>query len=164
MSHSWLASRATAFDSSGIRKVFDLAAKMKDPINLSIGQPDFDVPEAARQAMVEAVQSGKNGYAQTQGITPLLEKLQAQVQAEFGHADRKVFVTSGTSGGLLVAIMALVNPGDEVISVRSVLCYLRAAREVDGRPRGVRRNVSKIFDRFGSRARRHYQQNQGDIV
>ena len=115
MSHSWLASRATAFDSSGIRKVFDLAAKMKDPINLSIGQPDFDVPEAARQAMLEAVQSGKNGYAQTQGITPLLEKLQAQVQAEFGHADRKVFVTSGTSGGLLVAIMALVNPGDEII-------------------------------------------------
>ncbi len=115
MAHSWLASRATAFDSSGIRKVFDLAAKMKDPINLSIGQPDFDVPELAREAMVEAVQSGKNGYAQTQGITPLLEKLQAQVQAEFGHADRKAFVTSGTSGGLLVAIMALVNPGDEVI-------------------------------------------------
>src|SRR4029079_1733360 len=115
MSHSWLASRATAFDSSGIRKVFDLAAKMKDPINLSIGQPDFDVPEAARQAMVEAVQSGKNGYAQTQGITPLLEKLQAQVQAEFGDSGRKAFVTSGTSGGLLLAMMARVNPGDEMI-------------------------------------------------
>jgi aspartate/methionine/tyrosine aminotransferase len=115
MPNPWLASRATAFDSSGIRKVFDLAAKMKDPINLSIGQPDFDVPEAARQAMIEAVASGKNGYAQTQGITPLLEKLQVQVQAEFGHADRKAFVTSGTSGGLLLSMMALVNPGDEVI-------------------------------------------------
>jgi aspartate/methionine/tyrosine aminotransferase len=115
MPHNWLASRATAFDSSGIRKVFDLAAKMKDPINLSIGQPDFDVPEAARQAMVDAVRSGKNGYAQTQGITPLLEKLQAQVQTEFGHTDRKAFVTSGTSGGLLLSMMALVNPGDEVI-------------------------------------------------
>ena len=39
--HPWLSARSTAFDSSGIRKVFDLAAKMKDPINLSIGQPDF---------------------------------------------------------------------------------------------------------------------------
>jgi aspartate/methionine/tyrosine aminotransferase len=115
MPHSWLSARTLAFDSSGIRKVFDLAAKMTDPINLSIGQPDFDVPEAARQAMIDAVSNRKNGYAQTQGIAPLLEKLQAEVSAEFKHADRKVFVTSGTSGGLLLAMMALVNAGDEVI-------------------------------------------------
>src|SRR5260221_617169 len=115
MSHRWLASRAMAFDSSGIRKVFDLAAKMKDPINLSIGQPDFDVPEAARQAMIDAVGSRKNGYAQTQGIAPLLEKLQTQINKQYAHADRKVFVTSGTSGGLLLVMMALVDPGDEVI-------------------------------------------------
>src|SRR5262245_41840967 len=96
----WLASRALAFDSSGLRKVFDLAAKMKDPINLSIGQPDFDVPDAARQAMIDAVSDRKNGYAQTQGIAPLLEKLRARVNQQYGHADRKVFITSGTSGGL----------------------------------------------------------------
>ena len=64
---------------------------------------------------MEAVNNRKNGYAQTQGIAPLLEKLQAQVAVEFKHADRKVFVTSGTSGALLLAMMALVNPGDEVI-------------------------------------------------
>src|SRR4029077_10524706 len=105
--------RALAFDSSGIRKVFDLAAKMKDPINLSIGQPDFDVPEMARQAMIAAVSGRKNGYSQTQGIAPLLEKLQARIGTQYGHADRKVFITSGTSGGLLLVMMALVNPGDE---------------------------------------------------
>ena len=49
MSHPWIADRTRHFDSSGIRKVFDLAAKMKDPINLSIGQPDFDVPEAVQR-------------------------------------------------------------------------------------------------------------------
>src|SRR5262249_50775796 len=115
MTHRWLADRASAFDSSGIRKVFDLAAKMKDPINLSIGQPDFDVPDEARRAMVEAVGEGKNGYAQTQGISPLLEKLTVQVRSQYQHADRKVVVTSGTSGGLFLALMVLVNPGDEVI-------------------------------------------------
>jgi aspartate/methionine/tyrosine aminotransferase len=115
MPHPWLASRTAAFDSSGIRKVFDLAAKMKDPINLSIGQPDFDVPPLAKQAMVDAVNSGKNGYTPTQGIAPLVEKLQTQVTADFHHADRKAIVTSGTSGGLLLSMMALVNPGDEVI-------------------------------------------------
>ncbi len=39
-----IADRMALLDSSGIRKVFDLAASMKNPINLSIGQPDFDVP------------------------------------------------------------------------------------------------------------------------
>ncbi len=46
MTNPWIAQRMGYFDSSGIRKVFDLAATMKDPINLSIGQPDFDVPDA----------------------------------------------------------------------------------------------------------------------
>jgi aspartate/methionine/tyrosine aminotransferase len=103
------------FDSSGIRKVFDLASKMKDPINLSIGQPDFDVPEEIKQAAIDAIRSGKNGYALTQGMPVLRDKLQARVDAEFGQADRSVFVTSGTSGGLVLAMLALVNPGDEVI-------------------------------------------------
>ncbi len=115
MSHPWIADRTSLFDSSGIRKVFDLAAKMRNPINLSIGQPDFDVPSVAREAAIEAIQSGKNGYAMTQGMPVLRDKLQARVDAEYGHQDRKLFITSGTSGGLVLAMLALVNPGDEVI-------------------------------------------------
>jgi aspartate aminotransferase/aminotransferase len=112
---NWLADRTTCFDASGIRKVFDLAAKMTDPINLSIGQPDFDVPEPVKQAAIEAIRNGKNGYSLSQGVPALREKLQARVKAQFGHDDREVFVTSGTSGALLLAMFVLVNPGDEVI-------------------------------------------------
>jgi len=115
MTHPWVADRTTVFNSSGIRKVFDLAAKLADPINLSIGQPDFDVPDEVKTACVEAIQTGKNGYALTQGMPILREKLQAQIDAEYGHADRKVFVSSGTSGGLVLSMMSMVNPGDEVI-------------------------------------------------
>lgn len=115
MSQTWIADRTKAFDSSGIRKVFDLAAQLKDPINLSIGQPDFDVPEEIRSACVDAIQSGKNGYALTQGMPVLRDKLQAQVDQEYGAGDRKVFVCSGTSGGLVLSLLSLVNPGDEVI-------------------------------------------------
>jgi len=112
---NWLADRTNCFDASGIRKVFDLAAKMTDPINLSIGQPDFDAPEPVKQAAIEAIRGGKNGYSLSQGVPALREKLQARVQAQFGHDDREVFVTSGTSGALLLAMFVLVNPGDEVI-------------------------------------------------
>ena len=111
----WIAQRTHAFDSSGIRKVFDLAANLSDPINLSIGQPDFDVPAEVRAACIDAIQSGKNGYALTQGMPVLRDKLQSQIDAEYGHADRQVFVSSGTSGGLVLAMLSLVNPGDEVI-------------------------------------------------
>lgn len=116
MSDRWIADRMHLIDASGIRKVFDLAAKMKDPINLSIGQPHFDTPTPIKDALFAAVNAGKNAYSQTQGIAPLLVKLQTNVDAEFGHSDRKVFVTSGTSGGLMLALLALVNPGDEVIT------------------------------------------------
>ena len=115
MSERWIADRMHKIDASGIRKVFDLAAKMRDPINLSIGQPHFDTPEPIKQALHDAVDAGKNAYSQTQGISPLLEKIQASVNAEFGHSDRKVFISSGTSGGLMLSLSVLVNPGDEVI-------------------------------------------------
>ncbi|HTM55958.1 MAG TPA: aminotransferase class I/II-fold pyridoxal phosphate-dependent enzyme [Pirellulales bacterium] len=115
MSHPWIADRIQHFDSSGIRKVFDLAAAMTDPINLSIGQPDFDVPPEVQRAAIEAIEGRKNGYTPTQGIAPLREKLQERIAAEYGHTTRQVVITSGTSGGLVLALMALVNPGDEVI-------------------------------------------------
>jgi aspartate/methionine/tyrosine aminotransferase len=115
MSDRWLAERTTYFDASGIRKVFDLGAKLQEPINLSIGQPDFDVPEPVRQAAIEAIQSRKSGYALSQGMPVLREKLQARVDRQYGHADREVFVTCGTSGGLMLAVLVLVDPGDEVI-------------------------------------------------
>ncbi|HLA85608.1 MAG TPA: aminotransferase class I/II-fold pyridoxal phosphate-dependent enzyme [Thermoguttaceae bacterium] len=112
---NWIAERAQCFDASGIRKVFDLGAKLTDPINLSIGQPDFDVPEPARRAAVEAINGGRNGYSVTQGAAVLRDKLQARVDAAYAHEDRQTLVTSGTSGGLVLAMMVLVNPGDEVI-------------------------------------------------
>jgi aspartate aminotransferase/aminotransferase len=114
--HPWISDRADSFDSSGIRRVFDLAAKLKDPINLSIGQPDFDVPNEVKKAAIEAIESGKNAYSPTQGIGALRERLQRQVGEQYpDHGDRDVFVSSGTSGGLMLAMLSMINPGDEVI-------------------------------------------------
>jgi aspartate aminotransferase/aminotransferase len=115
MSDRWIADRMRLIDASGIRKVFDLAANMQNPINLSIGQPHFDTPAPIKAALHAAVDAGKNAYSQTQGIKPLLDKIQGSIAAEYGHADRKVMITSGTSGGLMLALCTLVNPGDEVL-------------------------------------------------
>jgi len=115
MTQGWLSKRMQTFDSSGIRKVFDLSEQMADPINLSIGQPDFDVPEPAKQAAIQAIERGQNGYSVTQGMAALREPLEKDARQRFGPADRQLLITSGTSGGLVLAILALVDPGDEVI-------------------------------------------------
>ena len=52
MNDAWIADRMNQIDASGIRKAFDMSKAMKDPINLSIGLPDFDVPEPVKTAAI----------------------------------------------------------------------------------------------------------------
>jgi len=110
-----ISSRARAFDSSGIRKAFDLAARLEDPINLAIGQPDFAMPSEAREAAKRAIDAGWNGYTQTQGIPELRARLEEAARADTGQPERKLCVTSGSSGALVLVLMTLLDPGDEVI-------------------------------------------------
>jgi aspartate aminotransferase len=110
-----IADRAYKIDASGIRKVFALAATMKDPINFSIGQPDFDVPEELKEQAIKAIQAGINKYSQTAGDDTLLKKISDDVSSETGWKNPACIVTSGVSGGLLLAFLAMINPGDEVI-------------------------------------------------
>lgn len=112
-----IAERMSKLDASGIRKVFDLAATMKNPINLSIGQPNFDVPEEVREAAVAAIRGGQNKYTQTQGTGELRLAIAGLIREEFGwsESDHPVLITSGVSGALLLAFLVLINPGDEVI-------------------------------------------------
>lgn len=120
--------RLRAIDASGIRRVFDLAAKLDDPINLSIGQPDFDVPDAIKDAACDAIRGGFNSYTQTQGIADLRDKVRARLKHEFpetlgesgggaldADGDTGILVTSGVSGALMLVLMATVQPGDEVL-------------------------------------------------
>jgi aspartate aminotransferase len=111
----YLSQRALGVDASGIRKVFDLAAKMKDPINLSIGLPDFDVPDVVKEAAIDSIRKGHNRYTQTQGIEPLRTKLRESLTQEIGRDVGDVLITSGVSGGLFLAILATINPGDEAV-------------------------------------------------
>jgi aspartate/methionine/tyrosine aminotransferase len=107
--------RAAAFDSSGIRRVFDLMRTLPDPINLSIGQPDFPMPQAAQDAACGATHAGKNGYTVTQGIPELRERLEQEARRQLCQTERALCVTSGTSGGLVLTLMTLIDPGDDVI-------------------------------------------------
>ena len=118
-----ISARAKALDTSGIRKVFELGATLKDPINLSIGQPDFPVPDELKRAAKDAIDADHNGYTLTQGIPALRARICEHLVADLGwprdlgqpNASTGAVVTGGTSGALLLSFLALLDPGDEII-------------------------------------------------
>ncbi len=111
----FIADRMSRIDASGIRKIFALAAQIKDPINLSIGQPDFDVADDVKEEAIQQIRAGFNQYTQTWGIEELRQEASAYYQRRFGAPLENVMITGGVSGGLFLALLATVNPGDEVL-------------------------------------------------
>jgi aspartate aminotransferase len=101
---------------SGIREVFEAAGG--DAINLGLGQPDFPTPDHAREAAVEAIESGKtDGYTSNAGIPELRESV-SEKHARDNNLDippENVIATAGGSEALHLAIEAHVSAGEEVI-------------------------------------------------
>ncbi len=110
-----LTKRTSRIDASGIRKVFELGQSVKDPINLSIGQPHFDVPREVQEAAIAAIRSGRNAYTLTQGLPSLNARVREAAAAVTGREFESSMITCGVSGGLVLAFMALVEAGVEVL-------------------------------------------------
>jgi aspartate aminotransferase/aminotransferase len=68
-----------------------------------------------KQAAIDSIKAGQNRYTQTQGIAPLRERIRKELSTEVGRDVGEVLITSGVSGGLLLAILATIDPGDEAI-------------------------------------------------
>lgn len=109
------AKRMDRLEVSGIRRIFDLVAGIKNPVNLSLGQPDFDVAPEIKQAAIRSILDGRNGYTVTQGIPELRAKIRKEIEARAGFRGGDVLVTSGVAGALFLAMGVLVEKGDEVV-------------------------------------------------
>ncbi|RJX29948.1 MAG: aminotransferase class I/II-fold pyridoxal phosphate-dependent enzyme [Desulfarculus sp.] len=87
-------------------------------INLSQGFPDWDTPEEVKEAAVKALRDGYNQYAITWG-TPNLRRALAQRLGAYNHIacdpETQITVTCGATEGMIAALKALINPGDEII-------------------------------------------------
>ncbi|QGZ30298.1 pyridoxal phosphate-dependent aminotransferase [Stutzerimonas stutzeri] len=87
-------------------------------LNLSQGFPDFDGPDALREAVARHVMAGHNQYAPMTGLPALREQVAAKVASLYGrqaNADTEITVTPGATQAIFCAIHAVVRPGDEVI-------------------------------------------------
>jgi aminotransferase len=87
-------------------------------VNLAQGICDTDVPEVVAEGATAAIRAGLNIYTRLDGIARLREAIAAKVQRTLGitvDPEREVLVTSGATGAFHAAVMALLNPGDEVL-------------------------------------------------
>jgi aminotransferase len=101
---------------SGIRKFYNKVAKVPDAISLTLGQPDFPVPLAIREAMIQAIRAGKTEYTPNSGIIELRKELCNYLYSmDIIYSPEEVCITAGGSEGLFSVFNALLNPGDKVI-------------------------------------------------
>ncbi|MEM1551649.1 MAG: pyridoxal phosphate-dependent aminotransferase [Candidatus Bathyarchaeia archaeon] len=123
---------------SGIRRFFALAQEFPDIINLSVGEPDFTPPMHVLEGGWKAVLEGKTHYAPTNGIPELREALAEKARKEYGlkyDPNSEVVVTVGGTEAISLALMALVNPGDEVLIPNpGFVCYEPSVRLAGGIP------------------------------
>ena len=111
------AQRLDQFQESVIRDMARLAMQ-HNAINLSQGFPDFPIHKSIQAAAIEAIEEGLNQYTVTWGYPPLRQKLAELYTERLGWSvdpDRHVTVTVGVSEGIAAAMLATLNPGDEII-------------------------------------------------
>ena len=104
-------------DMSPIRKVFDLAKELENPVNLSIGLPHFNAEDTLKIKLCHAVNQEHNRYTPTQGLAELRKQVQQKLLVENNISCdmENIMITSGVAGGFDLALRCLLNPGEEVI-------------------------------------------------
>jgi len=111
-----LNSNLTGLRRSGIRLYTNLAKTVPGCVMLTIGEPDFDTPQAISDAAVVALQSNRTHYAPNQGVEALRQAV-AAFETDRGMActPEQVLITAGATGALFTALLGILNPGEEVV-------------------------------------------------
>ena len=115
---NYLSKRVATLKPSGIRKFFDIAATMKDVISLGIGEPDFTTPGPILQAGISSLQNGETHYTSNWGKFELRQAIADNLKNLYGvsyNPENEIIATVGVSEALYLTMVAVLDPGDEVI-------------------------------------------------
>lgn len=109
--------RTSQFTESVIREMTRLAIE-HDAVNLAQGFPDFGAPEEVKRAAQEAIAADINQYAITWGAKPFRDAIRAKYQKRYGldyDPEREITVCCGATEGMIATLLAVTNPGEEII-------------------------------------------------
>ncbi len=116
---------------SGIRRYFDIAARMEDVVTLGIGEPDFVTPQHIMNAGMRSMSDGHTGYTGNAGTLELRTAIANHIEKLYGlhyEPETEVLVTVGVSEAFWLAMKAILDPGDEVLVVEP--CFVANAASV----------------------------------
>jgi Aspartate/tyrosine/aromatic aminotransferase len=101
------------------QKARELKAAGRDVIGLGAGEPDFDTPDNIKEAAIAAIRRGETKYTNVEGIPELRKAISAKFKRENGldYAPSQIFVAAGGKAIIYNALLATLNPGDEVICI-----------------------------------------------
>ena len=120
-----LSKKVETIQPSGIRKFFDIVSEMEDVISLGVGEPDFDTPWHIRDEGIYTLEKGRTFYTSNSGLKELrvaiAEYLRRRFEVSYDPL-HEILVTVGGSEGIDVALRAMLDPGDEVLSPEP--CYV----------------------------------------
>lgn len=114
-----ISQRVESLSPSGIRRFFDLLSTMEDVISLGVGEPDFATPWHISEAAISGIEKGYTMYTSNRGMLELRQELARNLSARYEleyDPDSELLITVGVSEGLDLAMRAVINPRDEVIS------------------------------------------------
>ncbi len=114
----YLSDRARQVKPSGIRRFFEIAATMDNVISLGIGEPDFVSPRPVIDAAIGSLHEGKTGYTANSGLKELRDEIAAELSGRYGvtyDPGSEIIVTVGVSEAMMLSMLALLNPGDEIL-------------------------------------------------
>ena len=137
--------RLQPFTSTIFAEMTALAAR-HDAVNLGQGFPDTDGPQSMLDAAVQAIQDGRNQYAPGPGVPALRHAVAADRLQRYGLShdpDTEVLVTVGATEAITAAILALVQPGEEVVMIEPYYDSYPAAVALAG---AIRRTVALVAD------------------
>jgi aminotransferase len=141
--------KVRAIPASGIRHFFELIANMDGVISLGVGEPDFVTPGSFVQAGIDAAKQGETHYTSNYGLLSLREAVSDHLDRLYGvryNPKNEIIITVGVSEALLLALHALLDPGDEVLSSDPYyVAYLPTVVLAGGRFVPVRTTVEEDF-------------------
>ena len=133
-------------------KVKEMKAQGIDVLNLSVGEPDFNVPEKAKECGIKSLNDNITKYDLVPGLTILREEISKKLLEENNchYAPDEIVVTSGAKMALTNALMAVTDPGDEVLLVKPYwVSYSEMTKLVNAVPVGIETDKANDFKLTG---------------
>lgn len=138
----FLADRVQAKVVKGIHEVNKIAKELEDSgvkvVRLIQGEPDFDTPSHIKQAAEEALAKGMTHYTPMEGLAPVQKAVADKIKTDLNvtyNPSQEILITEGGTLGIFLAVMAIINPGDEILIPEITFGpYLKIISLAQGKP------------------------------